>query len=198
MSAAVDAELAVDVGEVELDRLDAQEQFGGDVVIAAAPGDRERHLHLLRRERFRGGAFVDLGCGDFRVGRRIAPLAGRYVGCDVVGSLIAPSAGHIYAGKLGTPGLVLRVVSAGVAVAGVNEALKCFGETGSCDHDPEWAGELLVLAGIGYASGILLDIATAGRAVDDYNQRLQLRVTPAVIPTASSGRAVGLGITGSF
>lgn len=123
-----------------------------------------------------------------------APL----VGAGLVGSLIAPSAGHIYAGKLGTPGLVLRVVSAGVAVAGVNEALKCFGETGSCDHDPEWAGELLVLAGIGYASGILLDIATAGRAVDDYNQRLQLRVTPAVIPTASSGRAVGLGITGSF
>ena len=38
---------------------------------------------------FRGGTFVDLGCGDFRVGRLIAPLAGRYVGCDVVGALIA-------------------------------------------------------------------------------------------------------------
>ena len=123
-----------------------------------------------------------------------APL----VGAGLVGSLIAPSAGHIYAGKLGTPGLVLRLVSAGVAVAGLNEALKCVGQGSPCDHDPELAGRLLVAAGIGYASGALLDIATAGRAVDDYNQRLHLRVTPTVLPTSSSGPAVGLGITGSF
>ena len=123
-----------------------------------------------------------------------APL----VGAGLVGSLIAPSAGHIYAGKLGTPGLLLRLVSGGVAIAGLQEGLKCFGQSSPCDHDPRLAGELLVAAGIGYASGALLDIATAGRAVDDYNQRLQLRITPAVIPTASSGPAVGLGITGSF
>jgi hypothetical protein len=32
---------------------------------------------------------VDLGCGDFNVGRRLRPLCGRYVACDVVPDLIA-------------------------------------------------------------------------------------------------------------
>ncbi len=37
---------------------------------------------------FRGMEFVDIGCGDFSVGRRLAPLASRYVGADVVGPLV--------------------------------------------------------------------------------------------------------------
>lgn len=37
---------------------------------------------------FRGLVFVDIGCGDFSVGRRLAPLASRYVGADVVGPLV--------------------------------------------------------------------------------------------------------------
>lgn len=32
---------------------------------------------------------VDLGCGDFRVGRQIAPLVGHYTGVDVVQALVA-------------------------------------------------------------------------------------------------------------
>lgn len=36
-----------------------------------------------------GSTFVDLGCGDFEVGVRLRELAGRYVGVDVVRSLIA-------------------------------------------------------------------------------------------------------------
>jgi SAM-dependent methyltransferase len=32
---------------------------------------------------------VDLGCGDFNVGRQIRPLCGQYVACDVVPALIA-------------------------------------------------------------------------------------------------------------
>lgn len=35
-----------------------------------------------------GARFVDLGCGDFRIGRRIAPLSGAYVGVDIVPTLI--------------------------------------------------------------------------------------------------------------
>jgi SAM-dependent methyltransferase len=31
---------------------------------------------------------VDLGCGDFNVGRRLRPYCGRYVACDVVPALI--------------------------------------------------------------------------------------------------------------
>lgn len=38
---------------------------------------------------FRGAAFVDLGCGDFRVGKRLLHLCGSYTGVDVVRSLVA-------------------------------------------------------------------------------------------------------------
>lgn len=40
------------------------------------------------REGFLGCAFVDLGCGDFRVARHLLPLCSRYVGVDLVASLI--------------------------------------------------------------------------------------------------------------
>jgi SAM-dependent methyltransferase len=33
--------------------------------------------------------FVDLGCGDFHVGRRLLPLCSRYVGVDIVAPLVA-------------------------------------------------------------------------------------------------------------
>lgn len=37
---------------------------------------------------FAGQRFVDLGCGDFRVGQRLAPLCSAYVGVDVVAPLV--------------------------------------------------------------------------------------------------------------
>lgn len=40
------------------------------------------------RERFQGLSFVDLGCGDFRVGRQLMPLCSSYVGVDVVRPLV--------------------------------------------------------------------------------------------------------------
>lgn len=40
-------------------------------------------------EGFLGMTFVDLGCGDFRVGRQLLPLCSRYVGVDVVKSLVS-------------------------------------------------------------------------------------------------------------
>lgn len=39
-------------------------------------------------EGFFGGKFVDLGCGDFRVGGRLIPFCSDYTGVDVVRSLI--------------------------------------------------------------------------------------------------------------
>jgi hypothetical protein len=89
-----------------------------------------------------------------------------------------------------------------VAIVGVTEALKCtfFGDAGDppCHSDADRASALLLVGVIGYASGVIYDIAMAGHAVDEHNRELHLRVTPTVIPTASSGPAVGLGIGGSF
>jgi SAM-dependent methyltransferase len=41
------------------------------------------------REGFAGMAFVDLGCGDFRVGRQLLPFCSSYTGVDIVKPLIA-------------------------------------------------------------------------------------------------------------
>jgi len=40
------------------------------------------------RRGFAGGVFVDIGCGDFRVGLQLLPLCGRYIGIDIVKSMI--------------------------------------------------------------------------------------------------------------
>ena len=42
-----------------------------------------------RSEGFRGRAFVDLGCGDFHVGRQLLPFCSQYAGADIVKPLIA-------------------------------------------------------------------------------------------------------------
>ncbi len=49
---------------------------------------------LADRAGFRGTAFVDLGCGDFAVGRRLLPLCSSYVGVDVVRPLIERNRQH--------------------------------------------------------------------------------------------------------
>lgn len=50
------------------------------------------YLQLIEGEStsrgFRGKTWLDLGCGDFRVGRQLRPLAGRYIAVDVVAPLI--------------------------------------------------------------------------------------------------------------
>lgn len=115
--------------------------------------------------------------------------------------LVAPSAGEIYAGRVFTAGMGIRLASLGIGVIGAAELASCtfpLVEAGGCSGGGGSGAALLILGGLGYWGGIIYDIATAGSAVDDYNQRLRLRVTPTVIPTASSGPAVGLGITGSF
>jgi SAM-dependent methyltransferase len=37
---------------------------------------------------FAGQRFVDLGCGDFRVGRQLLPLCSKYVGVDIVAPVV--------------------------------------------------------------------------------------------------------------
>ena len=39
-------------------------------------------------DRFLGLTFVDLGCGDFQIGKQLLPLCSRYIGVDIVKPLI--------------------------------------------------------------------------------------------------------------
>jgi len=43
---------------------------------------------LAHREGFVGARFVDLGCGDFGVGKQLIPLCSQYVGVDIVVPLV--------------------------------------------------------------------------------------------------------------
>lgn len=43
---------------------------------------------IASEEKFVGLSFVDLGCGDFRIGKQLLPLCSMYVGVDVVKPLI--------------------------------------------------------------------------------------------------------------
>ena len=125
----------------------------------------------------------------------------RLTDAGLLSSLVTPSAGELYAGKLLTPGMGIRALAAGVELAALSEARNCgwyVWPTGSCRNSGDITQALILIGAIGYATGAIYDIATASRAVDDYNQRLHLRMTPTVIPTASSGPAVGLGLGGSF
>ena len=156
--------------------------------VAPEPRDRDAALTLSA-----GGTVASIGL----------MLAGQSTGTGAVTTagllslLITPSAGEIYAGNLFTAGMGIRLGSLGAGLVGLIELVDCpLFEAGGCSGGGGAA--LLALGALGYATGIVYDIATAGRAVDDYNQRLHLRVTPTVIPTASSAPAVGLGIGGSF
>ncbi len=115
-------------------------------------------------------------------------------------SLVTPAAGEIYAGKVFTPGMGIRLASVGVGLIGLVAATTSFVQTAATGNGDGGSGgaAVVVLASLGYATGILYDLATAGNAVDDYNQHPRYRLVPTVIPTASSGPAVGLGIGGSF
>lgn len=123
---------------------------------------------------------------------------GTLLSAGALSSLITPSAGEIYAGQIATWGMGLRVASAGIALVGASEAFKCIEDDGTCHNDPALAGTLLLVGGIGYASGIIYDIATAGSAVDRYNKKHNLRVTPLATRSATTGQTFGVGLSGSF
>lgn len=70
--------------------------WGGGPGFNSGPGSRDPQIvqpYVAAVEAWAKGLgpmdAVDLGCGDFTVGRQLRPLFGRYVACDVVPDLIA-------------------------------------------------------------------------------------------------------------
>ena len=58
---------------------------------SADPMVTEPYVDLIRRFLQSNGSdvtVVDLGCGDYQIGRRLVPFCGRYIGVDVVPELI--------------------------------------------------------------------------------------------------------------
>ena len=113
----------------------------------------------------------------------------------LVGTLIAPSLGHVYAGDPLTIGLGLRAAGAIAVISGIGTAVA---------HCPVLADEpcessdtalLLLTAGaIAYGTGTLMDVAGAGEAARAYNRRVR---DLAITPTAQKDGA-GLVVAGRF
>ncbi len=61
----------------------------GSAATATVDPYVERVEALFKTLGLEGTRVVDLGCGDFRVGRRLTHLAGSYVGVDIVEHLVA-------------------------------------------------------------------------------------------------------------
>jgi hypothetical protein len=87
-----------------------------------------------------------------------------------IGTLLAPSFGHIYANSFLTRGLGLRVLGLGVLIGLVTVEAKS-----ECEESCNNRGVVgIALGALGlYAWGTVDDIATAPRAVRRYNERLR-------------------------
>lgn len=129
------------------------------------------------------------GIEDRELGSSLALLGG-------VGTFLAPSFGHWYAGKFFTRGLGYRTVAIGTAFVGLVMLVSCIGEGSSCDtRGGIGAGIMLGSAGL-WVYGTIDDIVQAPRRVARINEA-RLSSTYALVPTASGDR-VGFALVGRF
>lgn len=118
-------------------------------------------------------------------------------------SLIAPSGGHIYAGKYLHAALFSAGRAAGLlmVVAGsLEDTLPTCFDTCSGDEERGTGGSALIAGGLVLTVGLgLYDWATAGDAVDDYNRAKakQNGVSLSLLPTVVNHGA-GLAAVGTF
>jgi len=108
-----------------------------------------------------------------------------------IGTMFAPSLGHWYAHHYFSRGLGLRIVGTGAAMVGLAMAIGDIFDDQS-NHDDFTPG-LLMLAGVGlYIGGTLDDIATAPRAVRDYNSRFEnVQLVPVINQNGGGMSLVG-------
>lgn len=146
------------------------------------------------------GAVVLAGFVSAPDGKRInEPVM--YTGLGML--FVTPSLGQFYAEQYLTIGMGVRAIAAGFAVYTLETQTKlatCDSALSSdapkCEIFKEAAYPLLGLAAIGFIGGVWYDALDADDAVDRFNQRHNLSLTPG-IPTAS-GVAPGLSLAGTF
>jgi hypothetical protein len=113
-----------------------------------------------------------------------------------VGTLVAPSFGHWYAGSYLTRGMGLRALGTLAIGAGLASFYEDVLDTwdGSDDHSADSAGWLILVGGGLLIGGTIDDIVTAPRKVRKRNQQMfSVGVAPVVTP-----RTAGLALSGTF
>jgi hypothetical protein len=122
---------------------------------------------------------------------RLGGNAGNIASIGALGTLLAPSFGHWYAGSYFTRGLGMRLAGVGATYLGLGILLS------GCEEDCSNAGlaAALLLGGAGfYLAGTIDDIATASGKVRRHNERLQ---NVAIVPMIRSDSG-GLALAGRF
>lgn len=120
-------------------------------------------------------------------------------GVFAFGTLVAPTAGHWYARRLGSPGLIARAVGAGILYWTISRSnvARPLSDGSRDDKFPVVAGLGL---GLGtYAVATVYDIIDAPRAARRYNQRkLTLPVRPLFGRGLGGNPSFGLAVAGRF
>jgi hypothetical protein len=115
------------------------------------------------------------------------------IGAAFVGTLVGPTTGHWYSGRIVTWGLGLRVLGTVAATAGLFEALAHDDCHDACGGTPD--GVILLPIGLlAYGIGTISDIVTARAAARDYNERHR---NMSIVPLVQPGSA-GVGVGGRF
>lgn len=105
-----------------------------------------------------------------------------YAGLGV--AAVAPSLGEFYAGEWFTPGMAIRIASAGLAVYAVNneeatvtcDTAATYGET--CKQLKGAGVAMIGVAALGFIGGMWYDALDAGDAVDRWRKRHGIIVAP--------------------
>lgn len=113
---------------------------------------------------------------------------------------IMPAAGHWYAGRVGTYGILARLGGISFFMAGISEiddAKKCargIEVYDGCDGVSRGAGRALV--GVGatlYIGSLVYDFVSSRREVHEYNRRHAVQLAP-----FTTQGSTGLAVTGAF
>jgi hypothetical protein len=112
----------------------------------------------------------------------------------LIGTYLAPSAGHWYAGSYLTRGLGVRTVAVASIFLGATRTVTACVDGGSCGGASELGPALLVGGLVLYAAGTIDDILAAPGKARRHNQRLRAM---ALAPMATP-RGGGLAVAGAF
>src|SRR4051812_35810841 len=115
---------------------------------------------------------------------------------DGVLMVLGPSAGHWYAGEIGTTGLAVRAGSAAVLTAGMVGLYNCAQIDANCGRGGDYAVVgAITIGGIGLIFGTILDVFDAGEAAHRWNRAHGIEPILAPMVTSSGG---GLSLAGQF
>lgn len=116
-------------------------------------------------------------------------------------SVVSPSFGEFYTGQYLTYGEAVRAGAFGVAMLGVaqTETTSCTTSAStSCTNLSNTGVVLLGLAAIAYVGGALYDVYDAPDAVDRYNDKLRMQLSPGPMPSTLGPPGAGVWLRGEF